>query len=170
MNIREQLLSEHSKENAELIANWIGNDSIRFQLLMNVFLNDEYRVVQRAAHVVGKVADKYPQIILPHIDSMVNRMLEPGLPVAVKRNVVRVLQYVDIPEKYHGDVMNICFDRLADVNETVAVRVFSMTILDNLSKYYPEIKQELHSILEDQLELGCTAGFKSRAKKILKRK
>lgn len=59
---------------------------------------------------------------------------------------------------------------LADVKETVAVRVFCMTVLDNLSKHYPEIKQELRVILQDQLEQGCTAGFRSRASKILRSK
>lgn len=170
MNIREQLMVAHSKENAELITNWIGNDKKRFKDLMNLFLSDEYRVVQRSSQVVGKVADNHPQMILPYIDKMVKNATNPEQPIAVKRNVVRVLQYIDIPEKHHGDVMNMCFDFLADVNETVAVRVFSMTILDNLTKHYPEIKQELHAILEEQLELGCTAGFRARAKNILNKK
>ena len=169
MDIRAQLLTNHSKENAALVADWVGNDKSRFQQLVDLMLNDEYRVVQRAAHALGKVADKHPKMILPHIEAMVNSITRADAPIAIKRNVVRVLQYIDIPEKHHGDVMNVCFDLLADVNETVAVRVFSMTVLDNLSKHYPEIKQELHSILEDQLELGCTAGFRSRAKKILKK-
>ncbi|MCY7309163.1 MAG: hypothetical protein LH619_00155 [Chitinophagaceae bacterium] len=42
-----------------------------------------------------------------------------------------------------------------------------MTVLQNLSKLYPEIKQELKTIIEDRWELE-TAAFHSRAKKILK--
>lgn len=167
MDIRTEILKEHSKENSEHVAAWVGNDAERMKELIDHFLHDEYRVVQRLAQVVGKIGDHHPELIQQHLDTLVQRMQEDGLPVAVKRNVVRVLQYVEIPEHLQGAVMNTCFDMLADPNETVAVRVFSMTVLDNLSKNYPEIRQELIAIIEDQLEQGCSAGFRSRAKKIL---
>ncbi|MEZ5017303.1 MAG: hypothetical protein R2800_09650 [Flavipsychrobacter sp.] len=170
MNIREQILTEHSKENAEAIADWIGTDKSRLKKLIDIFLYDEYRVVQWAAFVISRVADKHHDLLTPHLDSMVARMKEPNLHVAVKRNVLRILQDRQIPEHLHGDIMNLCFDSLANVQEPIAVRVFSMTVLDNLSKQYPEIKQELHAIIEEELQRGASAGFTSRAKKILKRR
>ena len=170
MDLRAAILKENSKEQAEYIANWIGDNPERMQQFMHIFLHDGYRVVRLAAHALGKLGDTHPEQIARHMEAMIHRMTEPGVHVAVKRNVVRVLQNQEIPEHLHGDVMNICFDLLADVKETVAVRVFSMTILDNLSKSYPEIRQELTTILERQLELGCTPGFRSRATKILKNK
>ncbi len=170
MDLRAEILKENSKENAERIAAWIGDNPTRMQQFMHIFLHDEHRVVQLAAHVLGKIGDIYPQQIEDNIDNLVKRMNDERVHVAVKRNVVRVLQNIQIPERLHGDVMNICFDLLADVKETVAVRVFCMTVLDNLSKHYPEIKQELRVILQDQLEQGCTAGFRSRASKILRSK
>lgn len=169
MDLRAEILKENSKENAERIATWIGDNPTSMQQFMHIFLHDEYRVVQLAAHVLGKVGDIHPEQVEQHIDVLVKRMTAPDVHVAVKRNVVRVLQNIQIPERLHGDVMNTCFNLLADVKETVAVRVFCMTILDNLSEYYPEIKQELRTILQDQLEQGCTAAFRSRASKILKR-
>ena len=42
-----------------------------------------------------------------------------------------------------------------------------MTVLGNLAKQYPEIKAELKLLIEYQL-LHQSAGFKSRAKKVLK--
>lgn len=170
MDLREEILKGNSKEGAEHIAKWIGDNPTRMQQFMYIFLNDEYRVVQLAAHALGKIGDSHPEQIQRHISDLVTRMTDVNIHVAVKRNVVRVLQHVLIPEHLHGDVMNICFDLLADVNETIAVRVFSMTVLDNLSKEYPEIRQELKLIIEDQLEQGCTAAFRSRASKILKKK
>lgn len=170
MDIRAEILKTHSKANSEAVAAWVGNDAQRMQQLMHIFMHDEYKVVQRAAHAIGKIGDKHPQHIERHIDELVKRMKDPGVHVAVKRNVIRVLQYVAIPEHLHADVMNTCFDLLADAKETVAVRVFSMSVLDKLSKNYPDIRQELTAILTDQLEQGCSAGFRSRASKILKRK
>lgn len=170
MDIRTQALKEHSKENAEAMAAWVGSNPKRMKELADVFLNDEYRVVQRVAHVIGKIGDDYPEILLPHLDDFVAYMKRDDVHIAVKRNIVRVMQNLEIPEDLHGDVMNICFDLLADPNEAVAVRVFSITVLDNLSKHYPEIRQELVAIIEDQIEQGCTAAFRARAKTVLKKK
>lgn len=169
MDIRTLLLKDNSKANVEAIATWVGTSVERMQELVNIFLNDEYRVVQIAAHAIGKIGDVHPEMILIHVDTFLKRLQDADVPVAVKRNVVRVLQYIDIPESLHGAAMNICFDYLADPNEAIAVRVFSMTVLDNLSKIYPEIRQELIAIIQDTLEQGCTAAFKARAKTILSR-
>jgi hypothetical protein len=168
MDLRAEILKEHSKQNTTTLTNWVGSDKKRMKELMNIFLRDEYRVVQRAAWVVSSVAEQYPELIKPYLPAMVKRMCEPGVHVAVKRNVVRVLQFLDIPEDLHGETMNVCFNLLADPKETIAVRCFSMTVLDNLSKQYPDIRQELVAIIEDQLQHEPTAGFISRAKKVLK--
>ena len=62
--------------------------------------------------------------------------------------------------------MNLCFDYLISPDEKPAVKAFSLVVLDNLSKQYPEIKQELKTIIEDRWNFE-TAAFHSRAKKIL---
>lgn len=170
MDIRAEILKEHFKQNAEAIAAWAAASPQRVAQLMDLFLHDEYRVVQRLAQVVSKLADVHPELVAPHLPQLVQRMNEPGVHLAVKRNVVRILQNMDIPEVLHGDVMNTCFDLLADSNETVAVRVFSMTVLDRLSEQYPDIRQELRTIIEDVLEQGCTAAFRARARMVLKGK
>ena len=63
--------------------------------------------------------------------------------------------------------MNLCFDYIISPGEKPAIKAFSLTVLQHLSKQYPEIKQELKTIIEDRREFE-SAAFKSRAKKILK--
>lgn len=167
MDLRTEILKEHSRAQSEKIAKWIGKDEKRFARFMHLFLHDAYRVVQRAASVLSIIADSDYMMVEPYLEPMVKRMNEPGVHVAVKRNVLRILQFIEIPEALHGDVMNTCFELLADPKETIAVRAFSMTVLANLSKTYPDIKQELKAIILDELEHEPSAGFKARAKKIL---
>jgi hypothetical protein len=62
---------------------------------------------------------------------------------------------------------NICFGYLSDPKEPIAVRVFSMTVLANMAKENPELKNEIIPIIEDQLPFG-SAGFRSRGTKVLK--
>lgn len=168
MNLREELLREHSKANTLAITAWIGGDKKRFAALVDLFLYDEYRVVQRAARVVSLVAEKQPQLLGPHLEAVVLHMQDAGIPVAVKRNVVRLLQHIDIPESLHGPVMNSCFDLLADPKETIAVRAFSMTVLARLAQQYPELGQELTVVIEDVLAHEPSAGLRSRGNKVLK--
>lgn len=167
MDIRAALLKEHSREQAEKIAKWIGKKPDRFAMFIDLFLHDEYKVVQRAAWVLSVVAEKHYELAEPWLSQMIAKMQEPGVHVAVKRNVVRILQFLEIPEELHGDVMNVCFDMLADPKETIAVRAFSMTVLANLAKHYPDIKHELIAMIESQLESGASAGFTNRGLKTI---
>jgi hypothetical protein len=123
----------------------------------------------RAGWVVNIITEQYPQLVKPHLSELVSHIAQKDASDAIKRNVVRLLQFIEIPKKLHGDVMNVCFDFLLNPQEAIAIRVFSMTVLHNLSKNYPEIKQELKAVLENALEHEkASAGFKNRALKILK--
>jgi hypothetical protein len=168
MNLRESILREHSKANCNRIVKWIGSDSKRFDELVGLFLNDEYRVVQRAAWPLSEIAIAHPLLIRKHLGKLLKQVRQTGLHEAVKRNTVRILQEIDIPERYHGDVMNLCFDYLVSPTEKPAVKAFSLTVLDKLSLTYPEIRQELRTIIEDQWDRE-TAAFRSRGRKILKK-
>ena len=64
-------------------------------------------------------------------------------------------------------MVNLCFDYIFSPVEKPAVKASSLTILANLSKEYPDIKQELKTIIEDRWNVE-TAAFRARGKKILK--
>jgi hypothetical protein len=59
--------------------------------------------------------------------------------------------------------MDICFSYLSSPTEAVAVKAFSLTVLGNLAKQYPDIIPEIKIIIEEQLP-HQTAAFKVRAK------
>ena len=64
-------------------------------------------------------------------------------------------------------MMNICFEYVQSPTEAVAVKAFSLTVLGNLAKLYPEILPEIKLLIKEQLP-HQTAAFKSRAKYFLK--
>jgi hypothetical protein len=167
MNLRETILEEHSKAQTNKIVKWIGNNQERFDLLFNLFLNDEYRVVQRAAWPLSNCVINHPKLIQKHFTKLIKNLHKPNLHDSVKRNTVRLLEHISIPRRLHGEIMNICFGYISDPQEKVAVKAFSLTVLQNLCRQYPEIRQELKTIIEDRWDYE-TAAFRSRAKKILK--
>lgn len=167
MNLRNEILKEHSKSQTLKIVKFIGNDEAKFKALMHLFFNDEYRVVQRTAWVVNMCAEAHPSLIKPYLNKMLDYL---HMPVhdAVKRNTVRIFQFVDIPTKLIGKTASICFELLQSKDESVAVKVFSMTVLGRIVQHEPELKNELRLIIEDQFPYS-TAGFSARAKKVLKK-
>ncbi|MEO6720750.1 MAG: hypothetical protein ABIN67_10290 [Ferruginibacter sp.] len=165
-NLREEILKEHSLTQCNKIVHWVGDDQQKFNALFTLFLNDEYRVTQRAAWPLSKCVQAYPLFIKKEFGKLINNLQRPNLHDSIKRNTVRLLQHIDIPKKYHGQVMNICFDYVQSPKEAVAIKAFSLTVLGHLAKSYPEIMPEIKLVIEEQLP-HQTAAFKSRAKKFL---
>ena len=169
MNIRDELLKEknHTKQHALQIAEYAVSSSRHFKELMKCFLDKEYRVAQRAAWSVSWAARKKPAMMLPYIKDLVDQLKGNAVHAAVVRNTVRILEAIDIPEAYHGEVMDCCFKLVEEPTTAVAIKAFSLTALFNLSKQYPEIKPELKLVIEERKD-NETAAFKVRANKILK--
>jgi hypothetical protein len=167
VKLRQEILKEHSKAQCTKIVHWVGNNQTRFDELFTLFLSDEDRVVQRAAWPVSYCVEAHPKLISKHWKTLMAYLKKPGLHDAVKRNSVRLMQDIELPVKYHGEIMDLCFKYLESPAEALAIKIFSMSVLANLTRYYPDIKSELKLIIEDQLP-HQSAGFKSRAKKILK--
>ncbi len=167
MNLKEKILSEHTKTNREEIVNWIGSNQTRFDELVKLFLGNDKLITQRSGWPLSFAGIAHPEFIPKHLGKLVTNLKQKDLHDAVKRNTIRLLQEISIPEKYQGDVMNICFDFIISPTEKPAIKAFSLTVLENLSKEYPEIKQELKTVIEDRWDYE-TAAFHSRAKKILK--
>jgi hypothetical protein len=166
-NLREEILKEHSKVQCTNIVNWVGSSQQRFDELFGLFLNDEYRVVQRSAWPVSYCVIAHPEFIKKHWAGVVKNLTKPDLHPAIKRNSIRFIQEIDIPKKYHGQIMDICFKYVESPAEAVAVKAFSLTVLSNLAKQYPEIIPEIKLLIEEQ-QGRQTASFKVRAKAFIK--
>ncbi len=166
MDLRKQLLKEHSKENTAKIVGHIQENPHLVVELMDIFLNESYRLIQRSAWVVGDLGRSNPELIRPYTGQMIVNLKRSEIHVAARRNTMRYLQEVNVDEAYWGDLLDISLKFLARNDETIAVKVFSMTVAYNIVKEVPELKDELSILIEDQLPYG-TAGFKSRGQKII---
>jgi hypothetical protein len=167
VNLREAIMSEHSKANTLMIADYACEKEENFKELIRCFLSKEKKLAQRAAWSVSWAARKRPDMIKFHMKDLIQVLERKDVHEAVKRNALRLLEETDIPGKFHGKAMNSCFRLLEDPSAAVAIKVLSLTVLFNLSKEYPQIGPELRLIIEDRWEHE-TAAFKSRGARILK--
>jgi len=139
MNIREALSEEHSKAQCKKIVDYIGDDKKKFAELMKAFFAGEYRITQRAAWPMSYCVREHPELIIPYFEKLFGMLQKPGVHNAVIRNITRLLQHVQIPRRYHGKIMTTCFDYIASETAPIAVKAFSLTVLNNLSNDYPDI-------------------------------
>jgi hypothetical protein len=167
MDIRAQLLQEHSRRNAEAIATHVGDDPERFAVLMRCMLEDDPRVGQRAAQSVGMVCARYPQLATPYVERLLDALDAP-VREAVQRNSVRTLQYSALPARLHGRITNRMFDLIADPSRAIAQRAFAITVAGRMVERYPELTDEFRVLLERVSLEGASAGIRSRVAKALR--
>jgi len=166
MNIRESLLEVHSKAQAEKICDYVGDDPEKFAELMKFLMGPVYRLSQRAAWPVSYCVQRHPKLIGPYWGKLAHQLEREDAHVAVRRNVARLLQFVEIPKRYQGRIFDACYNLLADPEEPVAVRVFAMTVAANIAKDRPELLEELRLVATEHPEV-MTACFRSRARRVL---
>ena len=167
MNLEESLRREHSKSQCINIVAWIGNDRKKFAELMNLFFRGEYRLSQRAAWPMSEVVLRYPNLIQPYLKKLIQLLNDATQHSAVVRNIVRLLQAVEVPKPLHGQLMTACFQFIESNETPVAIKAYALTVLDNLSKLYPEIIPEIQLIVKERLPHE-TAAFRMRAKPFLR--
>jgi hypothetical protein len=166
MKIKEALLKEHSKTQMQKIVAYVGDDKKRFAELITLMLTAEYRTGQRAAWPMLYCIENNKDLIKPWFSKMIKKLGEKNIHDAIKRNTLRVLEDVDIPEKYCGTLYDISYAFLHNLKEPIAIRVFALSVLANISKKYPELKTEVIHNAESLLHCGIPA-LESRSKKVL---
>jgi hypothetical protein len=167
MDLRTALLKEHSRNQTLKIADYVGLSEPRFKELVDVYLAGPYRITQRSAWALSLCVERYPHLLKPHFKRILDHLKTPGVHNAAKRNTIRLLQFVEVPKVHFGRVADLCFGYLRDNKEAVAIRVFSMSVLNNLARREPDLLGELRITIEDRMHSSSPA-FRSRASKILR--
>jgi len=167
-DLEERIATIRSKKQVETMIRWIGSDADRFDPVMEMMLRGEELPSQKAAWVVGHIGERHPAMVRPWLNDMLKRIQEPACDDAVKRAIIRALQFQKIPRKAQGIVFNICFDMLGDLSQPIAARVFAMTILQHITESEPDLRNEVATIIRQMIPYS-TPAFSSRARHVLKK-
>ena len=168
MDISQALNSEHSKNQTMRIVRFVGGDAEKFAGLMEMFFSGEYRMTQRAAWPVSYLVKDHPELIGPYLEKCVDMLTDKEAHSAVRRNVVRLLQYVEIPKKLAGKIYSHCIDLIDDISEPVAVRAFAVTAATKIARSEPALVSELQLVVKKHLP-HTTIAFHKRSLDILSR-
>jgi hypothetical protein len=167
MNFREVLMENHSLALMQSIKKYVGDDKKRFGELMKLSLEDKTIIAPRASWAAMHAGDKRQDLLNPWIEKMLKHLSQ-SIHSSVKRNFLRLFQEIVIPEKFRGELIEVCYKFVYSMQEPIAVRVFSLTVICNQVKLHPELKNELEIVVKDLMTPGAPPAIISRGKKILK--
>ncbi len=167
-NLQQALLRENSKANTNRIKDYIGADEERFAELMTYFLGNDYRTTQRAVWVVSYCVEAFPFLIEPYWPQLIESCQISTTYESVKRNIVRMWQFIDIPEQYEGNVMDFCLNNLTDASIPIATKAFSVSVLEKLCLKYSELVPEVSTIIKGRISYESPA-FQSRGQRFLRK-
>lgn len=166
MFLKAQLQSRLSKNQIINVAIEAVKSPEILEELIYSLSDKNIQAVKNAAWIIGHAGQLSPNLVEKHLDTLFMCLQNPAHP-AVTRNIVRILQYSQIPEVFQGRIYDLCFQYIINPKTPVAIRAFSMTICAHISEEHSELKNELAIALHDLYHHG-TPGIKSRVRHTLK--
>jgi hypothetical protein len=166
INLREELLREHSAKQTRRLTAYACSHPHCFAELLKVFWYGTPREQQLAADVLGWVGEKRPKWLVPHLAGLL-AAVHAGAEQhpAVRRGVARVLQFMPVPEEWQARVFDTCLGLLVAPMEPVATKVYALSAAARVAVRYPELAAELVEAAEKTLGLTNSAALRSRAAK-----
>ncbi|MFC2114513.1 hypothetical protein ACFLRI_04120 [Bacteroidota bacterium] len=164
----KNLLFDSSKLVADYVVKQIGNDPKKFALLFDFVLENHPRYSARAAGVLYKLDDTYPELILPFLVPIIRNLSIQN--TSILRAFLRILsRHVNqLNEEQFGILLDLSFNILLDPKSEAAHQAYSMHILYEMYKVEPQIKDELRDSIDAILEF-TSSGVKNLGKKILRK-
>ncbi len=164
VDIRETLLQSHSKSTTNRVISFVGADSERFTTLITLYIGGESIVSQRAAWPISYLVIENPHLIVPYYPKLIRFLSKSGLHPGIYRNAFRFLQFVDVPVKYEGKVLELALRFFRNKQQPVAIQAFALSTAVRIALKYPEIAAELIVLIQEGLPL-MGKGMQARSRK-----
>jgi len=166
MMFKEYFRTPPSKAVRDRIVSEVGASPELFAELFAFMIREKEPTAWRVSWVLDYCDENNPGLILPHMGELIT-FLGGRRSEGLLRSCLRMLSRYRIPEAYQGQIADQCFSWLSREAVPVGLKVHSMQILANMAMEYPELKQELTLLIEDNLELN-SAAFRARGTMVLK--
>ena len=166
MDFRSLLADFPSGVEKDLLISEVIKSESHFTTLLQLALHEKEPVAWRASWILDGSDEKKPGLARKYIPKIVKAL--PGLESkGTLRSLLRLLSRHDIPEEEQGLLIDLCFSYLVSELYPVAVKAHAMQIIYNHVLLYPELKNELIAVIEDQAD-NNSVGFKARGNILLK--
>jgi hypothetical protein len=145
----EEILTDSGRATADVAVDVISQKPALFKEAYDLCMAQEGKMAMRAARVVWLVAEHMPDLFQAYFEDMVHKMGD-LTHSSVKRCMLKILTIYELSDKeeLHGLIIEACFKYMNDPAEEVAIRGYSISVLERMQKMYPEITGELIAALQ----------------------
>ena len=164
----EIVVVDSSRVIADEAVEYIGENEFLFDEAIRFAIEGKYPVNMRAARVVEQSSRRnkdFAKMRLPLFVEAIKKTENDG----VKRGFLKIIdRYVpgSIDEDLLGLVIDICFAMILSPSEPIAVKWYSILILDKIIKKEPDLIPEFKLTLEDQIDKNSAAMNRMIRKKL----
>ena len=159
------LTADHSPRQTKAIIDYIGIDKAKFAELMDIFFGAEKRLAQRSSNAVNRLAERFPQLIAPHVKKLLAALDRSEISTTLKRNIIRLFQFIDVPPALAGKLYSRCLELIDDPSEPIAVRSFAMLAAARVAASNDSLLRELRLTVKRHLP-SASCAFGKDARKI----
>jgi hypothetical protein len=164
------ILTDSSRSLIDYTASIVGDDTRLFKELMDLAYQQKPPLCMRAARVADLCCERNPNLIRPYLTDLVKNL--PGLKdTSVKRTFMHILirhSWVE-DEEAMGKLVDTLFRWLMDDAQAIAIKAYSMVILENITKVLPDLKMELILVLEEVIPFWDSSALQRAGLKQLNR-
>lgn len=161
------ILVDSSRIAADMCVLAIEQQTLSLSELLSVCKTDIYPDSMRAARVIGLYFARHPEYIKTN-ESFIYDAIFTSKIDGVKRSFLKLIAntFLTDDEERLGFLLDFCMNTINSNTESVAVKASSVSIVYQISKLYPEIKNELKLQLQIQIQ-NVSTGLKSIYRKII---
>lgn len=164
-DLSTSLANDRSPKNRQMWTQYLIKEQVEL-IHLKELLDAEHPIGMRFTWLLGHILEAAPKQVAPIVSYCFtnrNQWTFPG----IKRTIAKMLALAGVPEEIEGLVVDELFKWLLDSKIKVAVKVHGMEALYNMTLKYPDLKEELLAVIEDQWDKNSVA-FRARAKRVQK--
>lgn len=164
-NLTTSLGKDRSSENRQMWKKYLIKEQVEL-IHLTKLLDEEHPVGMHFTWLLGGILEENPKQVAPIVSYCFEHRDQWTFP-GIKRTVAKMLWLAGVPEEIEGLAVDELFKWILDPKVKVAVKVYGMDALCNMVLKYPDLKEELLIVIDDQWDKNSVA-FRARAKKVLK--
>ncbi len=120
--------------------------------LMKLIHSSDRQISMRASWALLHFSFKFPEEVKRFIPELLDYINKPNIPTGSIRNCIRIFTVSEIEDKYIANIYDTCLKMLMNIQMPTAVRAFSIQTNLLICKRYPELGNELNTILKNITE------------------
>lgn len=166
INTLKQSLKSSTLQQRTLWIAQIVDEEIDIKELCDLFLYEDRTTALRFSWFLSEIGMYKSTDLLAVLPYLFERRKQTSIK-GFTYSFVKYWRIAGVPQENKGDAINLLFDWLIDPATSVSVKTHAMEVLFGLTKEFPDLKNELITCIEDQVD-KTKVSFGIKAKEILK--